>query len=250
MALLDKIPQVKGLSYPLRISWIKKVTLSKANPTTDFRKQTDPCRNSWFSSNLWRSCLLKWAQNTPSLCKIPQKNKSKNLVENAQGAQNGEILLLFWPRHWRHLLQLWPHRHLDNILHSVHHLRCRNRYQDQPGSELLTLILTVVSIWGGIIWATMWCGANVLCYLAVVYGIRKSMKFFLLPALCIKLVWILPPTFLPSKTIIVNITAATLTVTWWPYRSIILYLIQRVQCSGWCDQRNHQLCISQPLWVS
>jgi len=38
---------------------------------------------------------------------------------------------------------------------------------------------------GGIIWAAMWSGANVLCYLAVVYGIKKSMKFFLLPALCI-----------------------------------------------------------------
>ena len=31
-------------------------------------------------------------------------------------------------------------------------------------------------------------------------------------------------------------------------RSIFLY--QRVQCGGWCDQRNHQLCISQPFRVS
>ena len=29
-----------------------------------------------------------------------------------------------------------------------------------------------------------------------------------------------------------------------------LFICQRVQCGGWCDQRNHQLCISQPFRVS
>ena len=170
------------------------------------------------------------------------------VIENAQGAQNGEILLLFRPRHWRHLLQLWPHRHLDNILHTVHHLRCRNRCSEHLRSNKSTL----VSIWGGIIWATIWCGANVLCYLAVVYGIRKSMKFFLLPALCIKLVWIL--SYLHTW---LSLSTSQLSQPHWQSLdailmmtvSMILYLIQRVQCSGWCDQRNHQLCISQPVWV-
>ena len=65
------------------------------------------------------------------------------------------------------------------------------------GVQTLVLILLLL---GGIIWAAMWSGANVLCYLAVVYGIKKSMKFFLLPALCIRLVnllllTIIMPTF-------------------------------------------------------
>ena len=51
----------------------------------------------------------------------PLQNYFKIVIKRA-GAENGEILLLLGSRHWRHLLQLWPHRHLDHILHSVHHL--------------------------------------------------------------------------------------------------------------------------------
>ena len=49
-----------------------------------------------------------------------------------------------------------------------------------------------------------------------------------------------PPPFLPANSIVAHEIPTN--------RSIFLY--QRIQCGGWCDQRNHQLRIPQPLWVS
>ena len=70
-------------------------------------------------------------------------------------------LILHWSHHWQ------QHWFQENFFFKFHKNTTRDPFS------------------GNWIWAIIWCIASILVYAAVIFGMMKTRKIFLLPALCV-----------------------------------------------------------------
>ena len=102
-------------------------------------------------------------------------------VKNVSGASPREVLRLHGRPHRGAQLHHCPGRSLDPLLHRS--LLWDQQHQHRLQKHLFNQNMTRASFSGNWVWAIIWSIANLLVYAAVIFGMMKTKKIFLLPAL-------------------------------------------------------------------